>query len=54
MEPKNTNKIKKTVGKIIQEHPLERAYKLHIMLEELRGKQLRSTENVKKEVGAKK
>jgi hypothetical protein len=45
----DTGKIKKMVGKAIVEHPLERAFKLHLMLEELRGKRLQSTENVKKE-----
>jgi hypothetical protein len=46
----NTGKIKKIVGKAIVEHPLKRAFKLHLMLEELRGKRLQSTENVKKEL----
>lgn len=46
----DTGRIKKIVGKEIVEHPLERAFKLHLMLEELRGKRVRSTENVKKEV----
>ncbi len=44
----NIGKIKKIVGKTIVEHPLKRAFKLHLMLEELRGKRLQSTENVKK------
>lgn len=46
----NTGRVKKSVGKAVAEHPLERAFKLHLMLEELRGKRLQSTEHVKKEV----
>ena len=47
----DTGRIKKIVGKAVIEHPLKRAFKLHLMLEELRGKRLQSTENVKKQVG---
>jgi hypothetical protein len=46
----DTGRIKKIVGKAVVEHPLKRAFKLHLMLEELRGKRRQSTENVKKEV----
>jgi hypothetical protein len=52
MQPDNTGQIKKTVGKTVVEHPLERAFKLHLMFEELRGKKLQSSENVKKEVSS--
>jgi mRNA-degrading endonuclease YafQ of YafQ-DinJ toxin-antitoxin module len=52
-DPFDTGRIKKIVGKTIEEHPLVRAFKLHQMVEELRGKRVQSTENVKKMVGAK-
>lgn len=48
----DTGRIKKIVGKARYEHPLVRAFKLHSMLEELRGKRTQSTENVKKQVKA--
>jgi len=38
------------VGNAVVEHPLKRAFKLHLMLEELRGRRLQATENVKKEI----
>ncbi|MCK5719815.1 MAG: hypothetical protein KAH84_07685 [Thiomargarita sp.] len=49
----DTGKIKKIVGKTVVEHPLKRAFKLHLMLEELRGKRFQSNKNVKKEVKSK-
>lgn len=47
----NPGHIKKTVGTAKAEHPLERAFRLYRMVEELRGKTPLRTENAKKIVG---
>jgi hypothetical protein len=44
----NPGRIKKTVGQAKPEHPLDRAFRLHLMIEELRGKTPVRTENAKK------
>ena len=47
----NPGHIKKTVGEAKPEHPLERAFRLYRMVEEVRGKTPVRTENAKKIVG---
>ena len=49
----NPGRIKKTVGKPKPEHPLERAFRLFRMVEELHGKTPVRTENAKKITGVK-
>jgi hypothetical protein len=43
--------IRKSVGKMKDENPLQRAFRLKQMLEELRGERLEDDENVRRVVG---